>query len=174
MERRVIIHPPCAMAPMTSVQQSSSAPARIHLRVKHPKLDPNEITRVLSMTPEHTLDAGRSSVSMTTESYWIAPLNLTGFEESWLRFEPDDDRSETTLPPFSALQMLSDESMVGLALRRLQSHQRFFHSIGDEGGTATLLINVNKAGSMAIPPSLARKLADLGLTLELDWSDSVE
>lgn len=127
------------------------------------------------MTPEHTLSAGRSSVSMTTESYWIAPLPITGFEESWLNFgEQSEDRGEGTLPPFSALQMLSDESVIGLALRRLQSHQRFFHSIAAEGGAATLLINVNKAGSMTIPPSLARKLADLGLTLELDWSDSVE
>ena len=160
---------------MTSAQRRLTAPARIHLRVKHPKLDPKEITRVLSMTPEHTLDAGRSSVSMTAESYWIAPLNLTGFEESWLKFgEQDEEGGESTMPPFSALQMMSDESIVGFALRRLQSHQRFFHSIADEGGTATLLINVNKAGSIAIPPSLARKLADLGLTLELDWSDSVE
>ena len=127
------------------------------------------------MTPEHTLDAGRSPVSMTAESYWIAPLNITGFEDSWLNFgEQDDVRAESMLPPFSALQMLSDESIVGFALRRLQSHQRFFHSIASEGGTASLLINVNLAGAMAIPPTLARKLADLGLTLELDWSDSVE
>lgn len=161
---------------MTSAQQRSSvAPTRIHLRVKHPKLDPKEITRVLSMTPEHTLDAGRSAVSTAAESYWIAPLNLAGLEEPWSKVsEPGDDFGDNALRPFPPLQMLSDESIVGFALRRLQSHQRFFRSIADEGGTATLLINVNKAGSMTIPPSLARKLADLGLTLELDWSESVE
>jgi len=127
------------------------------------------------MTPEHTLDAGRSAVSMAAESYWIAPLSFTGFDEPWLRSgAASEDPGEGTLPPFSALQVMSDESIVGLALRRLQAHQPFFHSIASEGGTATLLINVNKAGSMAIPPSLARKLADLGLTLELDWSESVE
>jgi hypothetical protein len=161
---------------MTSPQQrSSAAPTRIHLRVKHPKLDPKEITRVLSMTPEHTLDASRCAVSTAAESYWIAPLNFSGLEEPWPKSgEQNDDFGENTFPPFSTLQMLSDESIVGLALRRLQLHQRFFRSIEDEGGTATLLINVNKAGSMTIPPRIARKLADLGLTLELDWSDSVE
>lgn len=161
---------------MTSAQhRSAAAPTRIHLRVQHPKLDPTEITRVLSMTPEHTLDAGRSAVSMALESYWIAPLSFSGFDEPWQTSgEQGEDFGETTLPPLSGMPMMSDESIVGLALRRLQSHRRFFHSIADEGGTATLLINVNKAGSMTIPPSLARKLADLGLTLELDWSDSVE
>ena len=161
---------------MTSAQQRSTVPpTRIHLRVQHPKLDPNEITRVLSMTPEHTLDAGRSSVSMATESYWIAPLSFSAYDESWSKpSEENENMSESSLPSFVGMQLMSDESIVGLALRRLQSHRRFFQSVADEGGTATLLINVNKAGSMTIPPSLARKLADLGLTLELDWSDSVE
>ena len=159
---------------MTSAQhRTADTPTRIHLRVKHPKLDPNEITRVLSMTPEHTLDAGRSSVSMAAESYWIAPLSFTAFDETWANDE-NEESGGSTLPSIAGMQLMSDESIVGHALRRLQSHRRFFHSIADEGGTATLLINVNKAGSMTIPPSLARKLADLGLTLELDWSDSVE
>lgn len=158
---------------MAPAQSRSSLPARIHLRVKHPRLDPKEITRVLSMTPEHTLDAGRRASVSTSESYWIAPLSFTGIEESW-RDPGETEAGSSMLAGFSALSMPSDESIVGLALRRLQSHQRFFRSIADEGGTATLLINVNKTGSMAIPPSLARKLADLGLTLELDWSDSVE
>jgi hypothetical protein len=148
---------------------------RIHLRVKHPKLDPNEITRILSMTPEHTLDAGRSAVSTAAESYWIAPLDFSEIDDAWPEFgSASDDLAEGTFPPFPGMQMMSDESIVGRALRRLQSHQRFFRRIESDGGTATLLINVNQAGSMTIPPSLARKLADLGLTLELDWSDNVE
>lgn len=161
---------------MTSSQLRSQAlQTRIHLRVQHPKLDPNEITRVLSMTPEHTLDAGRSAVSTAAESYWIAPVTLSAVDEPWLGLSDDEeDFGATTFPSFAGVPLISDESIVGLALRRLQCHQPFFRSILDEGGTATLLINVNKAGSMTIPPSLARKLADLGLTLELDWSDSLD
>jgi hypothetical protein len=59
-------------------------------------------------------------------------------------------------------------------LRQLQSHQRFFQRIANDGGTATLLITTDKPGSMTIPPALARKLGEAGLTLELDWSGSVE
>jgi hypothetical protein len=156
-------------------QRPTLVSTRIHLRVKHPKLDPNEITRILSMTPEHTLDAGRSAVSTAAESYWIAPLDFSELDEAWPDFgSASDDFGEGTFPQFPGMQMISDESIVGRALRRLQSHQTFFRRIESDGGTATLLINVNKAGSMTIPPSLARKLADLGITLELDWSDNVE
>jgi hypothetical protein len=156
-------------------QRPTLVSTRIHLRVKHPKLDPNEITRILSMTPEHTLDAGRSAVSTAAESYWIAPLDFSEIDDAWPEFgSASDDFAEGTFPPFPGMQMMSDESIVGRALRRLQSHQRFFRRVESDGGTATLLINVNQAGSMTIPPSLARKLADLGLTLELDWSDNVE
>lgn len=159
---------------MSARPHTIASPTRLHLRVKHPKLDPDEITRVLSMTPEHTLHADRSSVSMAAETYWIAPLTFSGFE-GW---EQLDEHGKTGgsggRAPFAALQALSDESIVAVALRRLQSHQDFFRDVEREGGAATLLISLERAGSMTIPPSLARKLADLGLTLELDWSDSAE
>lgn len=154
-------------------QPSPAEASRIHLRVKHPKLDPSEITRTLAIEPEHTLDAGRGAASSAAESYWIAPLAFSNYEEPWMNFgdASSDDAPRVRL---TAIQMMGDEAVVGLALRRLQQHQDFFQRIVIDGGTATLLINVNKAGSMTIPPSLARKLADLGLALELDWSDSVE
>jgi hypothetical protein len=151
----------------------ATMPARIHLRVKHPKLDPKEITRILSMTPEHTLEAGRHASSLAAESYWIAPLTFSRMEEPWLGFG-EDELGEPARLASSTLQVMGDESVVGLALRRLQAHQSFFHAIADEGGTATLLIDVNSSGSMTIPPALARKLADLGLGLELDWGDTLE
>jgi hypothetical protein len=155
-----------------SARQSLPAePSRIHLRVKHPKLEPTEITRTLAIEPEHTLAAGRGAAS-AAESYWIAPLSFSDFEEPWLNLG-EGSSDEAPRVRLSAMQM-SDEAVVGLALRRLQQHQEFFQRIGRDGGTATLLLNVNKDGSMTIPPALARKLADLGLALELDWSDSVE
>jgi hypothetical protein len=155
-------------------QRLPAEPTRIHLRVKHPKLDPSEITRTLSIDPEHTLAAKRGAAASAAEAYWIAPLSFSSFEGPW--GDLDERASEEPASRFnlSAVQMLSDEAVVGFAVRRLQSHQEFFQQITSDGGTATLLLSVNKAGSMTIPPALARKLADLGLALELDWSDSVE
>jgi hypothetical protein len=155
-------------------QRLPAEPTRIHLRVKHPQLDPSEITRTLSIAPEHTLEAKRGAAASAAESYWIAPLAFSSFEAPGL--EMDDSANDEPASRFklSTMQVMGDEAVVGLAVRRLQPHQKFFQRVTDEGGTATLLLNVNKTGAMTIPPALSRKLADLGLALELDWSDSVE
>ena len=152
-------------------QPLPAEPSRIHLRIKHPRLDPDEITRTLSMAPEHTLDAKRRTTSAIGESYWIAPLTFSNFEESWGAAGGSEEVSRLKL---SSLPTMSDEAALALAVRRLQAHQTFFKRIVDEGGTATLLIEVDKTDSLTIPPALARKLGDLGLALELDWSDGAE
>jgi hypothetical protein len=159
-------------------QRLPAEPTRIHLRVKHPKLDPGEITRTLSIAPEHTLEAKRGAAASAAESYWIAPLSFSSFEGPWGDVGGDfgESSSEESGSRFNltALQMMGDEAVVALAVRRLQSHQDFFQRVIEDGGMATLLLSVNKAGAMTIPPALARKLADLGLALELDWSNSFE
>ena len=160
-----------------SARESSPAPARIHLRIKHPELDPGEITKALKIEPEHTLSPGRSGGSSTlqAECYWIAPIHFAMLNEPLLGgLEQPAMSKASSLAQVSALQMMSHEGIVGLAVRQLHQHQRFFQRVLDEGGAATLLITTEKPGSVTIHPSLARKLADLGLALELDWSGSVE
>jgi hypothetical protein len=163
---------------------ASSPPARIHLRIKHPKLDPNEITKTLAISPEHTLEAGRSASSsgverLHAECYWIAPLAFPSYDDPWLMTglmgaAKEGTSRETSIGQISALQMMAHEAVIALALRKLQSQHDFFQRIREEGGSATLLITTDQPGSMTIQPSLARKLADAGLSLELDWSGSVE
>ena len=160
-------------------RSESSTPTRIHLRVKHPKLDPNEISKTLGMSPEHTIEAGRSASSTGVErfhheSYWIAPLSFPSHDDPWLMGTSDGIQRDASIGQISALQMMAHETVIGLALRQLQSHRRFFQQIRAEGGTATLLITTDQPGSMTIQPALARKLADADLSLELDWSGSVE
>ena len=163
---------------MTATERSSSPlPARIHLRIKHPQLDPNEITKQLSIEPEHTLSPGRTggSPALHAECYWIAPIHFAMIEEPLLEgLRTPQKLKESSLAQVSTLQMMPHESIVGLAVRQLNQHQSFFQRVLEEGGTATLLITTEKPGSVTIHPSLARKLADLGLALELDWSGSVE
>ena len=156
-------------------QSAASTPARIHLRIKHPKLDPDDITKVLSITPEHTLAAGRGgSSTLHADCYWIAPLHFAMLEEPFLGSAPPGRVRDPSLAQVTTLQMMPHEGIVALALRQLQSQQQFFQRVQEEGGAATLLITTEKPGSMTIQPALARKLAEMGLTLELDWSGSVE
>jgi len=158
-------------------RESSPVPARIHLRIKHPQLDPNEITKHLGIEPEHTLSPGRSggSSSLHAECYWIAPIHFAMLDQPLFEGLKKPPMSKaSSLAQVSALQLMTNEGIVGLAVRQLNQHQSFFQRVLDDGGTATLLITTEKPGSVTIDPSLARKLADLGLALELDWSGSVE
>jgi len=166
----------------TARQSSSAAPSRIHLRIKHPQLDTTEITRVLAMTPEHTLEAGRSasasgSERLHAESYWIAPVQPPGLDDPWTLGDTDDETKRKLSAAGSGpspVHVLGNESLLSMTLRQLQPHQDFFQRVLEEGGSSTLLISVDASGSLTIPPMLARMLAQTGLSLELDWSDSVE
>ena len=83
---------------------------------------------------------------------------------------------KTSMPATVAgtLQVMSHEEVLSLVLRQLNAHLGFFQRITEGGGTATLLISLDEPGSLIIRPTLARKLADSGLGLELDWSGDVD
>lgn len=153
------------MIPSARSSPSASRP-QVHLRIKHPRLDPDDITKALAIEPEHTLPAGRHASS---ECYWVAPLSLPMLEEPWSALT-----NEASIPNLAAMQIAGHENVVGLAMRQLQAHRAFFQRVQDDGGTSTLLITTDKPGSMTIQPALAKKLGEMGLTLELDWSGGVE
>src|SRR5688572_16820561 len=96
----------------------SSAPARIHLRIKHPKLDPGEITQALAIEPEHTLAAGRSASSagierLHAECYWIAALEFPSHDDPWLMGKSKEGVAvERSVGQISALQMMSHEAVI--------------------------------------------------------------
>lgn len=145
---------------------SAASRLQLHLCIKHPRLDPSDITRALAIEPEHTLPAGRHASS---ECYWVAPLSLPMLEDPWSAVT-----NEASIPNLATMQLAGQDNVVGLALRQLQPHRAFLQRVHSEGGTATLLITSDTPGSMTIQPALAGKLGEIGLTLELDWTGGVE
>ncbi|HEX5420316.1 MAG TPA: DUF4279 domain-containing protein [Gammaproteobacteria bacterium] len=55
------------------------------MRIKHPALDPDEITRALGINPEETISKGESVSRgvrrVHTESYWLAELSFPSKDE---------------------------------------------------------------------------------------------
>jgi hypothetical protein len=43
------------------LQTSDSEPFRLALRVRHPSIDPDELTRAFAITPEHAHQAGTAA-----------------------------------------------------------------------------------------------------------------
>lgn len=149
-----------------------------YLRVRHPSIDPGEITRELGLQPAHAWAAGSprgepgGARGAHAGSYWFAPLG----ESVWRRLEagaaapPEGDEWPfgSTLPPL--------ETFLRSQLRLLAPHRGFFARLGSDGGSCELAVTLSarERFSVELPPGLLRSLADLGIAITLDVSTGEE
>lgn len=163
-----------------SIMRSRASQSQLLLRIKHPSLDPADITRATSLEPEHSIKAG-TDVSATgvrrlfSESYWLAPLAspLPEFLETRKSFDPIK-LSPSPLLSKHDLSALRDASgptdiLISVWLRRLSALKEFFTKINQEQGSVTLVLQrADRNTSFTITPALGARLAELGVRLEID------
>ncbi len=102
----------------------------VSLKIRHPSIDPDEITRTLKLIPQHAWKAGadrpataeRSSAGTYRETLWIAPLGPSPYAPQGLEFSLDEALR------FGALQV--------------QRSRPFWNRLVAEGGSAELLIEI--------------------------------
>ncbi len=132
-----------------------------YLRVRHPSIDPGEITRVLGIEPAHAWAAGsprggaEPARSPHAESYWFAPLG----ESMWPRgLLPSPEL------PFEAFLLAQ--------IRLLTPHKGFFARLSTDGGTCELAVTLTTRDrcTVEMPAALLRSLADLNIAITLDVS----
>jgi hypothetical protein len=129
----------------------------IALRIRHPSIDPGELSRQLGFEPQHSWKAGepRRSASgeraegVYRETYWVGllpamPLPL----------------SETQQP----------QTSIFFALLKMKRAAGFWTRIADEGGTVECLIEVHNGASFSLDLSQAL----LSLLVHLRIALSVE
>jgi hypothetical protein len=127
------------------------------LRVRHPTLDPAELTETLHIEPRHSWRAGepRRSASGTPlggehrESYWSAPL-------------PGQAVGAAAFPL---------EMFLGSQLTQLNRHREFLARLQSEGAQISVLIEVTPVenGVLTWSTGTARKLADLNIEVEFQF-----
>ena len=151
---------------------------QLFLRIKHPSLDPTDITQAIGIDPEHAAKAGPdvSTIGVRrlySESYWLAalPISISETYGTWMT-EFNETRgpriSKEDLPSLRQAGNVYDTFILAW-LRKLDGQKDFFARINDEQGSVTLLIQrTNRKGSFTITPALARRIADLGVRLEID------
>jgi len=161
----------------TKLAPSQSLPFQLSLRIKHPSMDPANISKELGIEPEHSFRAGQSRPSKTgvartavhTESYWLAPLNPS----SWfgtLPFEP--------LANVPISQIMIDAAIVrnlasalGLCAARFsKAHTELLNKIRSEGGEISLLVTLSASAvsSFSLQPHVSRLFGELGMALEFE------
>jgi len=162
------------------VADQDSSTYTFGLRIKHPSIDPDEITKALGATPDHAWACGeprRSEDGLVLggtrrNSYWSATLQLSSWREwteQWTQVRAT--RAATPTVQISPT-LLPLSSHLALQLLRLRRHRTLFERLTAEGGEVSLVIEVSPGSTgatFAIEPALARQIADTGLRLELQF-----
>ena len=167
---------------MTNIARKGEARPRIelYLRIKHPTIDPNEISQALELEPDYANRAGtvvndKGVRKEYSESYWLAVLPLPQLKDllAWDR------------PPAYSMAMKSSEEWRAARrlghthgvhdfwlsgwLQRLDGQRAFLKRIIDESGTVTLVVQrTEPSAPLNLGPTIFRKLADMEIALEIE------
>lgn len=152
--------------------------SRLFLRIKHPTMDPREITHALAIEPTQTITAGLAVSAgvrrMHSESYWIAQLPSASMREltenyraGIQNFSLSGLKKEELLALGSATEW---DVRIILRLKEFEIEPRraFLQKIIREGGSVALLVDRGEERSPFVIKRALARLAQLGIDLEVD------
>lgn len=152
---------------------------QLFLRIRHPAMDPAEITRTLAIEPIETIAAGAVTESgvrrLHSESYWIAQLPVASLHELAERYRAGG----MTLQPTLSVNKEELVALVGASewdvrilvqLKELEAdaHRKFIQRVIGEGGSVALLVSRGDQRAPFVIKRALPKLAQLGIELEVD------
>jgi hypothetical protein len=160
----------------TKLQQTDSEPFQLSLRIRHPSVDPDELSRELRIEAAHCFRAGDPRPSRTgiasvhSESYWLGALSTANWPV------------EVGSP--GALRLMAGQERLGVAATRslgwvLALSTRFFTAHAEtlrrivaENGQVSLLITAaaGEVGGFSLAPAVGRVFSELGITLEFEFT----
>nr|WDE41601.1 hypothetical protein [uncultured bacterium] len=129
----------------------------ISLRICHPSIDPDEITKILSLAPTRKWLAGENRTTPKgtllegyyKESYWCGPF------QEYEKYDSVNFELEECIDEFT---------------NNFQKHSDFFNEIRSTGGSVELFVGLFIDGNSGIvfPSSLLSSLGGLCVDLSLD------
>ena len=142
----------------------------IALRIRHPSIDPAEVTRRLGIDPHHAWRAGEprhvddddAGSALHRETYWVGllpPARLLG-PSPWSQGVEESLLRSVALP----------QASLYFTLLKMKRSAGFWREFADEGGTVECLLQVHKADRFQLDLSQALLLAlvDLRITLSIE------
>jgi hypothetical protein len=164
MEARKLSHP-------------RASPFQLSLRVRHPSLDPEEISSQLRMKAEHSFRAGdprlsRSGLapaSVHAESYWLGALNPADWPAD--PAVADDPRVKIALERLPAVSRNLGWALSLCALRFASVHAALLRRIRAEDGQVSVLVTISTAdvSGFSLMPEVTRVFSELGIALEFEF-----
>ncbi len=140
----------------------------IALRIRHPSIDPAEVTRRVGIDPQHAWRAGEprhvdddAGSALHRETYWVGLLLPPPLGPSpWSPHVDESLRQAVALP----------QASLYFTLLKMKRSARFWREFADEGGTVECLLQVHRADRFQLDLSQALLLAlvDLRITLSIE------
>jgi hypothetical protein len=155
-------------------------PFQLSLRIKHPSMDPVDISKELGIEPEHCFRAGQPRLSKSglvpaavhTQSYWLAPLSPTSWFSNPSSAKPL--KLAVVQEHIEAAIVRNLSGALGLwAARFNKVHAALLQTIRSEGGEISLLVTLSPTAveTFNLPPQVSRMFGDLGIALEFEITD---
>jgi hypothetical protein len=149
----------------------SSHDYSITLRIRHPSVDPREITRHVGFAPQHTwrageqrqLDNGEPANGVYRETYWVGLLPQLSVDHLAGRRDPLAVGSETIRDALPAATLY-------VALMKMKRATAFWQRLAEQGGTVECLLQMQRNGrcQFELSPALLAALADLRIALSVE------
>lgn len=159
-----------------------ASPFELALRIRHPSMDPAQISRELRLQPEHSFKVGEPRESLSgiaaaavhCESYWLAALDPGAWSAEQLAdFEfPRKGRTGLVKERMNAVAITSVDMALSLSTSHfLRPHADFLRRIQAEGGEVALIVEMSAsaAQSFTLAPTVMKVLAEFGISLELEF-----
>ena len=159
----------------------SELPAfELSLRIRHPSVDPADLSRQIGIEATHSFRAGeprqshsgRTTGSVYGESYWLGTLDTT----SWLAAQLSGFASMELAQKAKAHDKSVTQSLgwaLSLTARRLlRTNAALLESIRNEGGQVSLLVALSPdaVDGFSLTPEVSRMFSDLGITIEFEMT----
>jgi hypothetical protein len=176
-------------------RQMSELPVRpfeLSLRVRHPSLDPAEISRSLELEPEHCFKAGDprgagERPGTHAQTYWRTPIDTDSLRQGEPSFLQDFEAQFLSDRGISADRIAAVsrsfrqageqhgscqlEGLLFALLARLNLRQEFLARIQNEGGDVSVLVVADPAAlrnfNLNVP--ITRFLAKLNIEVEFEF-----
>jgi hypothetical protein len=165
---------------LPSPAQLPEQPFEISLSIRHPTIDPDEISRTLDIQPIEAFRAGDprpcGSGGMETrvhgDTYWVAVFSPdTWLAQSRVQFFPEEAmralRRNLRLGGLGRLL----EVRLATVCEHLRARQReFLQRLHAEGGRIALRVTLSprEVTSFTLPVAAGRALTELGIAIEFD------
>jgi hypothetical protein len=160
----------------TTLRQPDSEPFQLSLRIRHPSLDPRELSREFSIEAAHSFRAGdprpsRSGItSVHPESYWLGALNTANWPVD-VNF-PGVSRLLSPQERFGVIATRNLSWALSVSTRFFSAHAETLRRIGAEGGQVSLLITApsSEVNGFSLGPAVSRVFSELGVALEFEFT----